>query len=151
MDQAGRNQGSMRNRFVFNILIIVAIVLVIVAVWFISSSLNSYEENDQIVLIHDGDGATTELPLDVNDVRTITTSKGTNVVVVEDGTVRVDQADCPNQDCVDQGEISEVGRQIICLPHELWVEIVNSDKGTEENGSDADPDEEKDRIDVIGS
>ena len=75
-------------------------------------------------IVHDGDGATHELPLAQNTETTITTSLGTNVVVVEDGAVYVRDADCPNHDCIRQGRISAPGGQIVCLPHQLWIEVV---------------------------
>ena len=47
-----------------------------------------------------------------------------NTVVVEGGRVRVSQADCPDQVCVNQGWISDGTVPIVCLPHKLIVEIV---------------------------
>ena len=75
-------------------------------------------------LVHDGDGATHELPLDQDGEFPISTSLGTNVVVVEGGAVYVRDADCDNHDCIRQGRIDAPGRQIICLPHKLWIEVV---------------------------
>lgn len=77
-----------------------------------------------VAVVHDGDGNVHELPLSDDATVTVTTSLGTNVVVVEDGAVRVAEADCENHDCIRQGAISEPGRQVICLPHELWIEVV---------------------------
>lgn len=75
-------------------------------------------------IVHDGDGGTHELPLSEDAELVVTTSRGTNVVVVEGGAVRVREADCDNLDCVRQGEVDAPGRQVICLPHELWIEVV---------------------------
>lgn len=80
-------------------------------------------------VIHDGDGGETKLALSVDEELTITTSKGTNVVAVRNGKVSVVEADCPNHDCMRQGEIDSAGQQIICLPHELWIEVVSDDAG----------------------
>ncbi len=137
-----------RSPLALNILIIVILVLTVVIVWrVVATHVGSTDE--YVVLVHDGDGATTELPLGDDETYTFTTSKGTNIVVVEDGGVRVDEADCPNQDCVNQGTVNEVGRQIICLPHELWVEIVESDAVTTSGTAGEDSGEEQ--IDVYGS
>ena len=75
-------------------------------------------------IVHDGDGATHELPLSEDSETVITTSKGTNVVVVEGGAAFVREADCDGQDCVHQSRINAPGQQIICLPHLLWIEVV---------------------------
>ena len=77
-----------------------------------------------VARVHDGDGGVRELALDADSQTTVTTSLGTNVVVVEGGQVYVREADCDNQDCVHQGKISDPSRQIICLPHKLWIEVV---------------------------
>ena len=75
-------------------------------------------------LVHDSDGVVHELPLATDAEAAITTSRGTNVVAVQDGAVFVRDADCDNHDCMRQGKLSAPGGQIICLPHELWIEVV---------------------------
>lgn len=77
-----------------------------------------------VARITDGDGNVYEMPLAEDATRTVTTSLGTNVVEVADGRVRVREADCPNQDCVNQGWIGSSDQQIVCLPHKLYVDIV---------------------------
>lgn len=48
---------------------------------------------------------------------------GMNVLVIENGTARIDKADCPDGLCCRTGKISRSGQSIICLPHKLTVEI----------------------------
>lgn len=48
---------------------------------------------------------------------------GTNILVIEDGKARVDEADCPDKLCVRQGEISRTGQTVTCLPNRLTVTI----------------------------
>lgn len=57
-----------------------------------------------------------------------------NVVVIHNGTVHMESADCRNQVCVHTGEISKAGESIICLPNKVVVEITGS---TEKEGYDA--------------
>lgn len=78
-------------------------------------------------VIQDADGNTFAMPLSKDDVLTVASSAGTNVIEVQSGKVRVSEADCPNQDCVDQGWISNAGQQIVCLPHKLVVNITDKD------------------------
>ncbi len=78
------------------------------------------------VLVHDGDGNVHELSLSEDSTTTVETSLGTNVVEVKDGAVYVSAADCDNHDCMRQGKIGAPGKQIICLPHKLWIEIVSA-------------------------
>ena len=51
---------------------------------------------------------------------------GTNTVLVEQGRIRVSEADCPDQICVRQGYISDDIIPIVCLPHRLMIEIVGT-------------------------
>lgn len=69
------------------------------------------------------------LPLDVDTREVITTEVGTNTIVVKDRAVHIEDADCPGGDCMKQGEISQQGRLLVCLPHKLIVEI-EADEGT---------------------
>ena len=46
---------------------------------------------------------------------------GTNTLRIEDGSVRMTAAQCPDGLCMGMGAISHAGEQIICLPHQLQV------------------------------
>ena len=48
---------------------------------------------------------------------------GRNLIRVEDGTVMVVQADCPDKICVLTGPISQEGEVIACLPHGVIIYI----------------------------
>ena len=49
---------------------------------------------------------------------------GSNTILVEPGRIRVSEADCPDQVCVNQGFISDGTDPVVCLPHKLMIEIV---------------------------
>lgn len=51
----------------------------------------------------------------------------TNLIRVEPGRVRVEQADCPDQICVNQGWISDSTVPIVCLPNKVIVEILGEE------------------------
>lgn len=82
------------------------------------------------VVIRDGEQNVYELPLSQNTTKTVTTDLGTNLIEIKDGRVHVEEADCPNQDCVHQGWIDAAGEQIVCLPHKLTVDIVDESAET---------------------
>lgn len=46
-----------------------------------------------------------------------------NVVVIEDGVVKMESASCDNQICVKHKCISKDGESIICLPNKVVVEV----------------------------
>ena len=56
-------------------------------------------------------------------VFTVETPQGWNRIVLHDGTVAVEDANCPNRLCQKQGAISKPGEVIACLPHRLLVEV----------------------------
>ncbi|WP_122646024.1 NusG domain II-containing protein [Enterococcus mediterraneensis] len=52
-----------------------------------------------------------------------------NVIEVDNGRIRITEADCGDQICVRRGWASENGETIVCLPHKLVIEIKAADGG----------------------
>ncbi len=113
-------------RMRLNIIAVLVIVAVALATAAAANALGSAVDA-RTAVIQDADGNTFTMPLSQDDVLTVTSSAGTNVIEVQAGKVRVSEADCPNQDCVEQGWISKAGQQIVCLPHKLVVNITDED------------------------
>lgn len=59
------------------------------------------------------------------EIKTGENNENINVVVIENGKVRVTEADCPDGICKKYRPISYVGETIVCLPHKVVVEIVS--------------------------
>ena len=59
----------------------------------------------------------------------IVTEYGRNVVVIEDGKVRVSEADCPGGDCTRFAPAGSSGSVILCLPHHLSVTVEGGEEG----------------------
>lgn len=66
-------------------------------------------------------------PLDQSRTIEINDAKGYNKVVIENGSVHMADADCPDQYCVQHAAIHANHETIICLPHELVVEITGGE------------------------
>jgi hypothetical protein len=91
------------------------------------------------VVVTDSEKKKHRFSLDEDSTHVIQTSLGFNTVRIAEGKVCVESADCPNQNCVQQGAISEPGQTVVCLPHKLVIAIeasVDSDADT----SDEQPD-----------
>lgn len=71
------------------------------------------------VLLEEIDLTTVDQPYTL----TFEDESGRNVITVEQGRIRVSEADCPDRVCVNQGWISDGAVPIVCLPHRLMVEI----------------------------
>ena len=54
----------------------------------------------------------------------------TNVLRIENGTVTMAQASCPDQLCVHQKAISRNRESIICLPNQVVVEVTATEEKT---------------------
>ncbi|MBR4412819.1 MAG: NusG domain II-containing protein [Lachnospiraceae bacterium] len=90
-----------------------------------------------ILLLNTGKGATAvvksdgkvidTLNLSINGTYTYKNDNGYNIVEVSDGKVRVIEADCPNQDCVNKGYIKRNNESVICLPHKFEVTVKSKD------------------------
>ena len=52
-------------------------------------------------------------------------NKGRNKVIIKDGFVYMESADCPDLICVKHKPVSKNGECIICLPNQVYVEIMN--------------------------
>ena len=61
------------------------------------------------------------LPLDVDTTREI--NGGTHLIIVESGSVRVAEADCPDGICAQHLPISKNGQSIVCLPYRLVITV----------------------------
>ena len=65
------------------------------------------------------------LDLSTDDTYVYRTSYGTNTIVVENETVRMESADCPDKVCVNMGDKTKSGETITCLPHRMVIEVRN--------------------------
>ncbi len=104
-----------------NDLLMILAAVAVGMILFLCVSLTKKEGNT--VVIRQNGEVIAELPLMENTAYRVETDGHYNLVVIEEGTVRVKEADCKNQLCVKQGAIKFAGQSIICLPHAVVVEI----------------------------
>ncbi len=96
-------------------ILIIALVLFLV--------LSPRENGDRVRVTVDG-ALYGEFPLD--EERRITLGGGTNTFVIENGRVKMEEADCPDKICIRQGWISHTSECITCLPNRVVLEIIKS-------------------------
>ena len=51
-----------------------------------------------------------------------------NTVVIKDGVVYMEDANCPDKLCVKQGEIDSNGEKIVCLPNKVIATVTSTTK-----------------------
>jgi hypothetical protein len=65
-----------------------------------------------------------EYPLTEERSVSVSGDSGTNLIVIDGESVRMEEADCPDRYCIRQGRISRRPDTIVCLPHRLIVELI---------------------------
>jgi hypothetical protein len=70
---------------------------------------------------------------DLKEDRTIEieTGYGKNILVIENGSAYMKEADCPDKYCIDQGRIDHNSETIVCLPHRLVAEVTGEEYGSD--------------------
>ncbi|KGM96474.1 hypothetical protein Z968_06090 [Clostridium novyi A str. 4552] len=61
------------------------------------------------------------------DVLSIKTDLGENIVEIENGGVRILDANCHDKICVKDGFKDKVGDVLVCLPHKIIIKIKGND------------------------
>ncbi len=62
----------------------------------------------------------------------LNTDKGNNTILINNSGIKMIHADCKDELCIKQGTIKKVTESLVCLPHELIIEI----KGEESTNDD---------------
>ena len=60
-----------------------------------------------------------------DDIFSVESSYGTNIVTVKDGKIAVTEATCPDHYCMQRGFCNN-GAQIVCLPNRLVIKFVGA-------------------------
>lgn len=74
------------------------------------------------------DGAVVEtLELHKDQEYTVKNDRGgVNVFVIRDGKAWVTEASCPDKICMDQGQVSQEGEMIVCLPNRMTARVMGA-------------------------
>lgn len=107
-------------------IILIATFVVIAVVAFVV--INQFVKKDGAFVQIKVDGQVVNtIPVSQNETLTIEGYQGgSNIVTIENGSVAMTDADCPDKLCVKTGRISKTGETIVCLPHRVVVEIIGS-------------------------
>jgi len=105
---------------------IVILILVVLSLASIGL-LNIFKDNDgpKTVVVKVGNEIYKEIALtpETNEEFTVITEYGYNIVNISNSEVRITEADCDDQICVQYIPANDKGDIIVCLPHKVIVEI----------------------------
>ena len=105
-----------------NDFVLIGVLFLIAAVLFIIPLVK--EEGAVATVTVDGE-VVYELPL-TKDAQVCVNTKddeGINIVTIKDNAVFVEDANCRDRLCVNQGKKSKVGDVIVCLPHKVIIKV----------------------------
>lgn len=90
----------------------------------------SPQENTRVDILQDG-VALYQLDISQEGNRTISIEyqRRTNLIEICDGRIRVAEADCPDQLCVQMGWLQNSGLPVVCLPNRLVIQYAQSPDG----------------------
>lgn len=111
-------------------------ILVIALVLFLIMHLTRSETGNQIQITVDGTVYGT-YSLAKDQVIEVEENDFYNRIRIQDGEVYMEEANCPDGYCEEQGKISGRTQTIVCLPHKLVVEVLDED-GLENDGTSED-------------
>lgn len=119
----------MRKRFGKNDILFLSGIILVVIILFVSFTIFRKKTGSFVVVTINGQKSQTYLLSQEESVE-IETKWGTNQFVIKENTVKMIQADCPDQLCVHQHAISQSRESIICLPHKVVVTIEGEENST---------------------
>lgn len=113
--------------------IFITIVILLAGIMAIFMYLGRGEKGETVRIMIDGNEYGSYL-LRKDRVIEISNTFGHNRIVIENGEVFMEEADCPEQYCVEHKAISKTNETIVCLPHKLVVEMHMQGKEDEFDG-----------------
>ena len=114
-------------------------ILVIALVLFLVMHLTRNEAGNQIRITVDGAVYGT-YSLEQDQVIEVKENDFYNRIRIQDGAAYMEEANCPDGYCEEQGKISGRTQTIVCLPHKLVVEVLDADGLENDNASEDVPD-----------
>lgn len=128
MDNQVKETRMKKREVIFAIIILMlAGVLFLVFEW--TGQTNGEPDGQQVRIMVAGEEYGTYALEEDREIE-VQQSDGYNKIIIENGVVYMEDADCPDKYCVQQGRIHNQRQTIVCLPHRLVVEIIG--KETEE-------------------
>lgn len=114
-------------------------ILIAALLLFLVMHLTRGEEGNQIQITVDGTVYGT-YSLTIDQVIEVKENDFYNRIRIQDGKAYMEEANCPDGYCEEQGKISGRTQTIVCLPHKLVVEVLDADGLENDSASEQLPD-----------
>ena len=101
-------------------IVLIVIIMALMGIIWVYSAYTSNVDAEVIITVNSEIFKETSLKSDKGQVIKI---NDTNTVVIENGYVYMQSANCNDKLCIKQGKITKIGESIVCLPNKIVVEI----------------------------
>lgn len=118
----------MKKRFGKADVILLSVIFFILILWVIFSFVFKKEGVSVVVTVEGKEYQTVPLSKD-QEIEVKKDGTVINRVSIHEGKADMTEATCPDKLCVHQKPVSKSGETIVCLPHEVVVEVKGSEKG----------------------
>lgn len=106
-----------------------ALLIVAMALFVVDITKASNDDGNKTVVVSIDGKKEAEYPLNKDETYLIYGSHlGTNKLVIKDGEAYIEEASCPDKQCVKQGKISKAGEMLVCLPNRVVIKIVDANE-----------------------
>ena len=118
-----------RKKRIHDIVLGLALLIVAMTLFVVDITKASNDDGNKTVVISIDGEKKSEYPLKEDGVYLLEGSHlGTNKLVIKDGKAYIEEASCPDKQCVKQGKISKAGEMLVCLPNRVVIKIVDANE-----------------------
>jgi len=118
-----------RKKRIHDIVLGLALLIVAMTLFVVDITKASNDDGNKTVVISIDGEKKSEYPLKEDGVYLLEGSHlGTNKLVIKDGKAYIEEASCPDKQCMKQGKISKAGEMLVCLPNRVVIKIVDANK-----------------------
>lgn len=116
--------------------IIIAVILLAACIFYFVYNMQSDKGTAKAEIYYESELVMTVM-LNENEDRVFKLPQNENVVfhLYEDGSIRFEESDCPDEVCIKSGKLRHIGSSAACLPNKVILKIVPV-KDTDDNDID---------------
>ncbi len=112
-------------------LIILVLIVSIISIIIIGKATSNYDTTYAEIYVDGNLYKKYSLDKNLNEVVTIETKHGKNIIEIEGYNVRMIESSCINKLCIKQGTIHKQGQLIVCLPNKVVVQIIGKNSSSD--------------------
>ena len=118
-----------RKKRIHDVVLGLALLIVAMALFVVDITKASNDDGNKTVVVSIDGKKEAEYPLNKDETYLIYGSHlGTNKLVIKDGEAYIEEASCPDKQCMKQGKISKAGEMLVCLPNRVVIKIVDANE-----------------------